>query len=256
MSTLNSGQLSLKDIRVQVGEKLILADLSIDLAPRQIYTIIGPSGAGKSTLLRLLAGLKEPDGGELLLDGQPFIPKEHVITLVPQDYGLLPWQTAKQAVVKAIKLTAKGYDQAAEARVTRLFQQLGLTGEEKKYPKALSGGQQQRVALARAFAVKGDLLLMDEPFSALDAFTREKIQELFIAAWQEQPQLTCFITHDIEEALLLGHQIVVLSGKPGKISRVMENPLRDITDLDQRRTDPRMFQWLQTLRKEIWHEES
>lgn len=251
MSISNNDTLVLQQIQVTAKGKPILADLSLSLASQQIYTIIGPSGAGKSTLLKVLAGLKKPDGGQLLLNGQPFVPQEHVINLVPQNYGLLPWQTAKQAVMKAIKLT-KGDRQTAEARVEELFLRLGLTGEEKKYPNALSGGQQQRVALARAFAVKGELLLMDEPFSALDAFTREKIQGLFMAAWQEEPQLTCFITHDIEEALLLGHQIVLVTGKPGKIGKVMDNPLKELTDLEERRRDPRMFQWIQSLRKEIW----
>lgn len=257
MSTLNKAALHLTDVGVTVGHKAIVTDLTMDFAPDQIYTIIGPSGVGKSTLMNLLAGLRSHTEGKMTFGEADFRPKDHVIGLVPQNYGLLPWETAEQAVINALKIRKKAkLTRADEQVIDELFTKLDLTGLKKQYPNGMSGGQQQRVSLARAFAVSGDLLLMDEPFSALDAFTREKIQDLFIKIWQEHPQLTCFITHDIEEALLLGHQIVIMGGQPGTIQRVLPNPLQEIADLTERRSDPRLFQYVNELRGEIWREEN
>lgn len=256
MFTSNKANLQLKNVGVTVGNQAIVRNLTIDFAADQIYTIIGPSGVGKSTLMNLLAGLRQPTEGTMSFGDTAFQPKDHIIGLVPQNYGLLPWETAEQAVKNAVKIRKKTKltieDQQA---IDDLFDKLDLSALKKQYPSGMSGGQQQRVSLARAFAVSGDLLLMDEPFSALDAFTREKIQDLFIKIWQEHPQLTCFITHDIEEALLLGHQIVIMGGQPGAIQRFLPNPLQGIDSLEERRNDPRLFQYVNELRGEIWREE-
>lgn len=256
MSTSNKANLQLKNVGVTVGDQTIVRNLTIDFAADQIYTIIGPSGVGKSTLMNLLAGLRQQTEGMMTFGDKVFQPKDHIIGLVPQNYGLLPWETAEQAVKNAVKIRKKAKLTSEDQRViTDLFDKLDLSALKKQYPNGMSGGQQQRVSLARAFAVSGDLLLMDEPFSALDAFTREKIQDLFIRIWQEHPQLTCFITHDIEEALLLGHQIVIMGGQPGSIQRVLPNPLQEIVSLEERRSDPRLFQYVNELRGEIWREE-
>ncbi|QBO35261.1 ATP-binding cassette domain-containing protein [Periweissella cryptocerci] len=208
MSTLNNANLQLNNITVNSDKKKILADFSVTFPVGQITTIIGASGVGKTTLLNVVAGLRDFASGTMTLNGQPFIPKEHVMALVPQDYGLLPWETATQAVINALKITKQPINQTV---ITQLFEKLSIMDLKTKYPHEMSGGQQQRVSLARGFAVAADVLLMDEPFSALDTNTREQIQTLFMDTWQMKPGTTLFITHDIQEAILLGQQILVLT---------------------------------------------
>jgi NitT/TauT family transport system ATP-binding protein len=206
MSTSNK-VLALKNITVTSGKTKILDSFSAWFPMNSITTIIGKSGVGKTTLMKSVAGLIKSMTGELILDGQPFIPRENVIAMVPQDYGLLPWETVNETIVNAMKITHK---QIEPEKIAKLFEALNLTGQEAKYPHELSGGQKQRTSLARAFSVDAELLLMDEPFSALDVVTRENTQELFLALWQREKPTTLFVTHDIEEAIKLGEQIFVL----------------------------------------------
>lgn len=251
-----SNNLTLEEVTVQLGPTTILQDLSITFEAGKIYTIVGPSGTGKSTLLNTVAGLCSIQSGTMTAAGQPYDPKQHVVSLVPQNYGLLPWETAWKTVTSAVKMrTKQKLTQSELQKIEQLFEQMNLMSVKDKYPSAMSGGQQQRVSLARGFAVQGELLLMDEPFSALDAFTREKIQALFLETWARQPQTTLFITHDIEEALLLGQKIVVMGGQPGQIRSIMDNPLTSGT-LAEKRSQPRFYEWVETLRKEIRYEEA
>ncbi|MDR0920825.1 MAG: ATP-binding cassette domain-containing protein [Lactobacillales bacterium] len=222
MSTLNKNGLELRKITVKSGEKRILSDFSATFPAGKITTILGSSGVGKTTLLNVVAGLKPIQSGEMSFQGAPFYPEKRLIGLVPQDYGLLPWETSLKAVTNALKISKQAVN---EAKIEALFAALSLKGLEKSYPNALSGGQKQRVALARAFAINADILLMDEPFSALDAITREKTQQLFLTTWYKNPTTTLFITHDIEEAILLGQQILVL-GEDGS-SSIFEQPERE-----------------------------
>lgn len=157
----------------------------------------------------MVAGLLDITTGKMCLGEENYLPREHVIAFVPQNYGLLPWQTAQKAVEQNIKISQKKrrLTPKDQEKISRLFEQLQLTKLKNKYPSQLSGGQRQRVSLMCAFGVDSDLLLLDEPFSALDAFTRENIQTLFYESWEKNPVTTLFVTHDIEEALLLGHKL-------------------------------------------------
>lgn len=199
-----------------------LERLSIDIHSGQIYTFIGPSGCGKSTLLYVLSGINKEYGGRVSIDGRAIDPKSQRIGLILQNYGLVPWKTVYQNAMLGLKIKKDRYGLDDYSRY--IFEQLGIIDLLKRYPKELSGGQQQRVAIARAFVMRPDLLLMDEPFSALDAITREEIQELFLNIWKEHQVTTVFITHSVDEALYLGSNIVVLSPAPGRVLENIKNP--------------------------------
>lgn len=214
----NEGQgLVARALTVDYGEGPVLGPLDLDLPERGIYTVLGPSGSGKSTLLRAAAGLLPGFDGSLIYSGRPIGRTETAGTdirvgLVPQNYGLLPWQTAIANIRTALKIARPDETRAQrEATALRWLELMGLSGLEGRYPRALSGGQQQRVAIARAFAIRPDLLLLDEPFSALDAVTREGLQRLLLESWRQQPSTMLFVTHDVEEAILLGRKILMLT---------------------------------------------
>lgn len=251
MSTSNS--LRLDQISVYANQKPLLQQVDLELQQKTIYTVIGPSGTGKSTLLNLLAGLISHQDGFLTLAGAAYLPQKHLIGLVPQNYGLLPWETAWKTVVSSVLISKKKkrLTPAEKTALKQLFARMKLEGLEQSYPAQMSGGQQQRVSLARAFAIDSELLLLDEPFSALDAFTRETAQELFLENWQRHPVTAVFITHDIEEALLLGHKIVIMKGQPGKVARVSDNPFAALPSLAEKRAAPEFFAEVSRLRKEI-----
>lgn len=251
--SISTNHLRFKEAGVTVGEQVILENLNVTLEAETIYTIIGPSGTGKSTLLRVVAGLQSLATGKLEFADQTYRANQHLIGLVPQNYGLLPWQTAWQAVTSGVKISQKKKNLSAGtlAEIDDLFSAMEISELKKAYPNQMSGGQQQRVSLTRAFAIKGDFLLMDEPFSALDAFTREKAQELFRETWQQNPKTTLFITHDVEEALLLGHKIILMAGQPGTIIKLIDNPLGSQIHLASRRERPDFYPAVQALRKEL-----
>ncbi len=255
MSTSNN--FLLKDLSVSALGKPLIQDIQLELKDKEIYTVIGPSGTGKSTLLKVLAGLLPISLGSITFSGKPYQAKNHVVGLVPQNYGLLPWETAYETVVSNVKISKKVKKLTKEEyqQIDALFKAMNLEELKHSYPSQMSGGQQQRVSLTRGFAVASDLLLLDEPFSALDAFTRESIQELFLKNWQEKPTTTVFITHDIEESLLLGHNIVVMKGKPGKIVEVLENPFRTFKTLDEKKSQPDFYAWVSRLKKELAYAE-
>lgn len=249
MSTSNK-QFQLRTVSFQIEKKPILQDVSLTLEGQKIYALIGTSGAGKTTLLQLLAGLKQPTNGTLQFGNQT--PKEIVISLVPQEYGLLPWQTARQAVLAGRKISRQqGITPTDQAFVSQLFEKMQLTAVADKYPNQLSGGQKQRVAITRGLASQSELLLMDEPFSALDAFTRETAQQLFLDSWHEAPRLTVFVTHDIEEALLLAHEVIVLESNPGRVKQIITSPFQEKQQLADERQSELLFQTTRLLRKEI-----
>ncbi len=203
------------------GEVLALDKVSIDIDKGGIYTFIGPSGCGKSTLLYVLSGITTDFEGSVLIDGRPIDPKTQRIGLILQNYGLLPWKNVHQNVMLGLKIK---HQTVPEDYCHDLLKQLGIDDLLLRYPKELSGGQQQRVAIARAFMLKPDLLLMDEPFSALDAITREEMQELFLEIWNQNNVTTVFITHSVDEALYLGRKIAVFSPSPGRIIEIIDNP--------------------------------
>lgn len=229
------------------SEVLVLDKINLEIEDGEIYTIIGPSGCGKSTLLNVLAGVQKKYEGKVSIQGSTINPKIHNIGMVFQNYGLLPWKTVYENSTLGLKIKGdKSYKKNQYANY--ILEELGLSDLVKRYPRALSGGQAQRVAIARAFINKPELLLMDEPFSALDAITREEMQELFLKIWKEHRVTTIFITHSVDEALYLGKRIIVLSNSPGRIYRIIEN---DVFGVNNLRVSDEYFQKTIELRKII-----
>ena len=197
------------------GEVVAIDRLSLDVADCQIVSIVGPSGCGKSTLLRLVAGLVRPSSGEIWLDGHQVTDPGADRGMVFQSYTLFPWLTVQGNVEFGPRL--RGVPESERrAAARRYIQMVGLTGFEHAYPKELSGGMMQRVAIARALANDPEVLLMDEPFGALDAQTRAFMGELLLDIWQKSPKTILFVTHDIDEALFLGDRVYVMTARPGR----------------------------------------
>ncbi len=195
-----------------------LEDISLAIPDRELSCIVGPSGCGKSTLLRLVAGLAEATAGRITLDGRPIVGPSAERGMVFQSYTLFPWLTVRRNIEFGLEL--KRTPAAERARIARHFiREVGLEGFEDAYPDQLSGGMRQRTALARALANDPEILLMDEPFGALDSQTRELMQELLLAIWERSHKTVLFITHDIDEALFLGDVVYVMSARPGRIKQ-------------------------------------
>jgi ABC-type nitrate/sulfonate/bicarbonate transport system ATPase subunit len=221
-----------------------LKNVSINIGTGDIYTFIGPSGCGKSTFLYVLSGILQDYTGSVRVNERPVNPRSQRIGLILQNYGLLPWKNVYDNTMLGVKI--KNDQVVLDDYGQYLLQRLGIDNLLDRYPKELSGGQQQRVAIARAFMLKPDLLLMDEPFSALDAITREELQELFLKIWKENNVTTVFITHSVDEALYLGSKIVVFSPAPGRILEVLDNPC---FQLDNLRSREEYYDMSQRLRK-------
>jgi NitT/TauT family transport system ATP-binding protein len=209
------------------GELVALNDVDLSVRAGSFVSVIGPSGCGKSTLLRLVAGLEDPERGEVRVCGVS--PHEaaaaKMLGLVPQTPALLPWLT----VLKNVKLPAKVNRAASRKRagvpgpsMEELLRKAGLQDAMHKLPSQLSGGMQQRAAIVRAFALRPDVLLMDEPFSALDEFTRESLQEQLLDLWDELQATVLFVTHSVTEAVRLSDRIVVMAPRPGRITEVID----------------------------------
>lgn len=211
-----------------------------------VCAVLGPSGCGKSTLIKAVAGLLPAASGTVTMDGAPIDPRRMTIGFMPQNYGLLPWRTALENVLLGPAIRKQDVA-AAKQRAAELFAALGIAGLEARYPKGLSGGQQQRVALARAFLLRPDILLMDEPFSALDAITREEMQDVFLGLWQRERVTTLLVTHYVEEAVYLGQEIVLMR-TGGRIAACLENPLAG--QVGARGTAP-FFEMARDLREKI-----
>jgi NitT/TauT family transport system ATP-binding protein len=189
----------------------------------EFRVLLGPSGCGKSTILRLIAGLDTPDKGEVLVNGERVAGPGRDRGMVFQKYTSFPWLTVAENVAYGMKIHG---DPPAEIKQTvgRLIEAVGLLGFEKSYPDKLSGGMQQRVAIARTLAVRPQVILMDEPFGALDAQTRSEMQHLLLQIWQETASTVLFVTHDVEEAIYLADRIFILSARPGTIAEDVPVP--------------------------------
>ncbi len=197
-----------------------LVDLTFKVEAGEFLTIIGPSGCGKSTLLRLLAGLEQPDRGQINLQGQPLpnaSDRQGRFGYMPQRDTLLPWRTVLENVILGVEL-AGGSRDAAREEARRLLPLFGLDGFENNWPSTLSGGMRQRAALLRTFLAGYDILLLDEPFGALDALTRRMLQQWLLGVRRRFSKTILFITHDVDEALLLGDRMLVFSPRPGRIT--------------------------------------
>ncbi len=208
--------LSIRGVERRFDKTLALSATDLDVAENDFITILGPSGCGKSTLLRIVAGLDRQTSGEVLLDGQRIDGPGADRGMVFQSYTLFPWLSVRDNV--CFGLVERGLPRAQQLEVADAFlNKVGLRGFEHHYPKQLSGGMQQRVAIARALANGPRMLLMDEPFGALDHQTRELMQELLLGIWEQERKTVLFVTHDIDEAVFMGSRVVVMSARPGRI---------------------------------------
>ncbi|MGE0417509.1 MAG: ABC transporter ATP-binding protein [Acetobacteraceae bacterium] len=210
---------------VRSGREVVaIRDLSLDIAHGEFLCLLGASGCGKSTMLNMFAGFLQPTLGEVRLRGVPITRIEPRCGMVFQSYALFPWRTVRGNVEFGLQIQGVP---AAERRRTadRFIEMVHLKGFERHYPAELSGGMQQRVSLARALAADPDVLLMDEPFAALDAMTRQVMQEELLAIQEASRKTVVFITHSIDEALILSDRIVVMSARPGRVKQILTSPL-------------------------------
>jgi NitT/TauT family transport system ATP-binding protein len=246
MSTITVEHID-KTFATRDGAVEAIADLDFDVRDGEFLVLVGPSGCGKSTLLDLLAGLTEPSGGRVLLDGREFDGPGLDRGIVFQQYALFPWRTARANV--EFGLEAKGVGKAERrARASEFLELVGLAGFEDRYPHELSGGMKQRVAIARSLAYDPDVLLMDEPFAALDAQTREVLQGELLRIWRQTGKTIVFITHGIDEAVFLGQRVLVLTARPGTIKATIEIELPEWSTADDPRSRPEFARY----RHQIW----
>ncbi|MAL80256.1 MAG: nitrate ABC transporter ATP-binding protein [Sneathiella sp.] len=237
--------LNLRHISHHYDEVEVLRDINLDIRRGQIVCLIGPSGCGKSTLLRLIGGLERPTGGEVLQSGE--VPEGclNPLTYIFQDFALLPWRTVEANV----SLVLEDHDLSAAAReaiIADVLARTKLADFRKAYPRQLSGGMKQRVAIARALSVRPAVLLMDEPLSALDSQTRELLMDDLVDLWEKEQYTAAYVTHNLNEAVRLGHRIVVLSRRPGEIREIVEIDM----PLSDRRSDNSE---LEAIQKRLWN---
>lgn len=203
------------------GDRTVLSDVSFDVAEGEIVSIVGPSGCGKTTLLRCVAGLTAPSEGRVTIAGREVTEPPEGVGMVFQHFGLFPWKTVFGNI--AYGLTVSGMARRdVEPRVRELIKMVGLEGFEGSYPYQLSGGMQQRTGLARALAIEPSVLVMDEPFASLDAQTRDLLQLELLRIWQQRPTAMIFVTHSIDEAVLMGDRIVILNGHPSRVHDIVQ----------------------------------
>jgi NitT/TauT family transport system ATP-binding protein len=211
------GRIEIRGLGKRYGQLTVFADLSFSVASREIVALVGPSGCGKTTLLRCVDGLI-PCEGEVLLDGERILEPPAGVAVVFQHFGLFPWKTVRDNVAYGVRMA--GLDRTEIARrVEASIALVGLGGFEAAYPYQMSGGMQQRCGLARALAVEPRVLLMDEPFAAVDAQTREILQFELLQIWERRPTTTLFVTHSIDEAVLMGDRVIVQKGRPSRIDQ-------------------------------------
>ena len=228
------------------GEMVALNGVSLDIHDNEFICVVGPSGCGKSTLLNIIAGLSEPTSGKVYCDGKEVTGTGTERGVVFQQYALFPWLTVKKNVMFALEMRGvKG--KAAEEEAMKYLEMVDLAKFADHYPKELSGGMKQRVAIARAYAAEPEVLLMDEPFGALDAQTRTQLQTELLETWEKKRKTCFFITHDVEEAIILAQRVIIMSARPGRI--------KDIVDIDipyPRTQETKMTPHFMELKYHIW----
>jgi NitT/TauT family transport system ATP-binding protein len=239
-------RIRVRDLGKYYGSLEVFRNITFDVGEREIVAIVGPSGCGKTTLLRCIDGLLPHDSGEIWVDAERVTEPIAGVAMVFQHFGLFPWKTVFENVAYGLRM-AGAPKAEIEREVPEFVKLVGLTGFENAYPYQMSGGMQQRCGLARALAVEPNVLLMDEPFAAVDAQTREILQFELLHIWEQRPTAMIFVTHSIEEAVLLGHRVIVLKGRPSSIHETIT------IDLPHPRTretlrEPRFAE----LRERVW----
>ncbi|MPZ52654.1 MAG: ATP-binding cassette domain-containing protein [Acidimicrobiia bacterium] len=235
-----------KTFAVKDGELLAIQDLDLEIAEGDFVCIVGASGCGKTTLLNMFAGFIQPTTGEVRLRGEAITGVEPRCGMVFQSYALLPWKTVRKNVQFGPKMQGIGREER-EAIADRYIEMVNLKGFEDHYPPELSGGMQQRVTFARILAANPEVFLMDEPFAALDAMTRQVMQQELLRIHEESGKTTVFVTHNIDEALLLSDTVVVMSARPGRVKTIISNDLPR-----PRKIDVQLSSDYLRVKQEIW----
>jgi NitT/TauT family transport system ATP-binding protein len=225
---------------------LALDDVSLAVQKREFVALLGPSGCGKSTLLYLIGGFLPTESGRIVVDGRPVVRPGPDRGIVFQHFALFPWKTVRSNILYGLERAGLPREER-ERRTQAFIDTVGLSGFEDSYPSQLSGGMKQRAAIARTLALDPDILLMDEPFGALDAQTRSLMQIELLAIWQRSPKTVIFVTHDVQEAVLLAGRVAVMSARPGRVKTIVD------TNFDK--TDPDILKSRAFVEKvdEIWH---
>ena len=234
-------------LQYQTEKHLVTATyrVSFDAYAADRFVLLGPSGCGKSTLLKAIGGYMAPTEGSMRLKGQPIRAPGADRVFVFQEFDqLLPWKTVKENVVFALEASHKMRGKAAEAQAMRYIEKVNLAKFANSYPHTLSGGMKQRVAIARALAMEPDVLLMDEPFAALDALTRRRMQDELLQLWADTHFTVLFVTHSIPEAVLIGNRILLLSPHPGQVKGELNSDGHDTADPDGRKLSDRIHEML------------
>jgi len=239
-------RIRVKGLAKRYGTLEVFRDIEFDVGEREIVAIVGASGCGKTTLLRCIDGLLPFDAGEVLVGERRVTEPIAGVAMVFQHFGLFPWKTVYDNVAYGLRMAGAGKADI-ERKVPEFIRLVGLAGFEKSFPYQISGGMQQRCGFARALAIEPSVLLMDEPFAAVDAQTREILQFELLRIWEERPTAMIFVTHSIEEAVLLGHRVIVLKGRP---SSIHEDVVIDLPHPRTRATlrEPRFAE----LRERVW----
>jgi ABC-type nitrate/sulfonate/bicarbonate transport system ATPase subunit len=244
-----SGMLELKNVSKSFAGMDVLKDISLHVARGEFVSIVGPSGSGKSTILRLLTQALQADGGDIFFDGMPLSQAAHAFAFMPQRDALMPWRSVIDNAILGLEVHGMRRSQARSVAAP-LFERFGLAGFEDHYPAALSGGMRQRAALLRTVIQRQDMLLLDEPFGALDALTRTQMQEWLQGMWTDHRWTALLITHDVREAVFLSDRIYVLSTRPSAVIREFDVPLkrpRTLADLGSPAAQAIETEILQTL---------
>ena len=237
-----------KEYQGRNGKTIALNGVSLDIKENEFICVVGPSGCGKSTLLNIIAGLLEPTSGTVTLDGKVIEGTGVERGVVFQQYALFPWRTVLKYVMFPLEMK-KVPKAEAEAIARKYIKSVGLEGFEKSYPKELSGGMKQRVAIARAYAANPEVLLLDEPFGALDAQTRVQLQSELLETWEKEKKTCFFITHDVDEAVILAQRVIIMSARPGRIKKIVDIDI-PYPRTQATKTDPRFLE----LKSEIWNQ--
>ncbi len=241
-----------KIFETKKGSVVALNGVDLDIKENEFICVVGPSGCGKSTLLNIIAGLLPATGGSVYVDGNKVEGTGTERGVVFQQYALFPWLTVIKNVMFGLKL--KGMNKAdAQETAMKYLKKVGLEEFADSYPKELSGGMKQRVAIARAYAVQPEVLLMDEPFGALDAQTRTQLQSELLQTWENERKTCFFITHDVEEAIILATRVVIMSARPGRIRDIVEIDIPYPRD-QETKMSPRFMELKNYIWKQVYQE--